>query len=172
MTITLRATKGSALTQAELDANFTDLNTNKAALAGSATQDFSTKILTPTGLMFGGVDVFTEWLAYTPTVTSASGSFTTVTGAGRYKKVGKTIYFYALVTITTVGTAGTAIDVTLPATAKSANFAFSGRENGVTGALLTAWTSSTTSLRIQKYDGTFIGANGHIMAVSGSYEAA
>lgn len=147
MTITYRSVKGSKLTNAEQDANISTLEASLTAINSA-------------------------WGAFTPTVTAASGAFTTVSGAGRYKQVGKTVYFYILVTITTIGTAGTAINVTLPATAQSANFAFSGRENGVTGALLTAWLASTTSLRIQKYDGTFIGANGHIMAVSGSYEAA
>lgn len=43
-TITTRAVKGSALTHAEVDANFTNLNTDKAELAGAT---FTGSVITP-----------------------------------------------------------------------------------------------------------------------------
>lgn len=55
MTITLRTTKGAALTQAELDGNFTSLSTSKANLAGSIAQSFSMLNGTVAGVLGVGV---------------------------------------------------------------------------------------------------------------------
>lgn len=49
MAITLRATKGSALTHAELDGNFTDLNTNKLDKVSTSNLEFSGTTLRITG---------------------------------------------------------------------------------------------------------------------------
>lgn len=119
----------------------------------------------------GGVDQ-AAWTAYTPAVSASAGTFTTVSAAGRYKQIGKTVFFSVAVTITVNGTAATAVVVGLPVTAQNANFTFAGRENAVTGSLLVSWMGSTTTMLIQKYDGTYLGANGYLLVVSGSYEAA
>lgn len=111
------------------------------------------------------------WTAYTETVTAAAGAFTTVAGAGRYLKSGKTVLFTFTVTITTNGTASGAINVSLPVAAQAATFNFSGREI-TNGALAMIWTPDTTSLRIRKYDNTYLGADGDVITISGSYEAA
>ena len=57
----------------------------------------------------------TAWTTYTPTITASSGTFTSVSGAGRYKKIGKTFYWGVTVTVTTVGTATGNIVVPFPA---------------------------------------------------------
>ena len=54
------------------------------------------------------------WTAYTPTITTATGSFTTVSAAGRYQRIGKTCLVEFTLNITTNGTAGTVTYLTLP----------------------------------------------------------
>jgi hypothetical protein len=112
------------------------------------------------------------WQAWTPTVTSAVSGPPTVTTTCRYKQINKMVFFTAVIVITAQNGAGTAIAFTLPVTAASQDFTFVGRENAVTGSLLVCWTPDTTHINIQRYDGTYLGANGHRLVVSGSYEAA
>jgi hypothetical protein len=68
MTITLRGTKGSALTHNELDGNFTDLDTNKLALT-----DISVTQATASGSGTLTYDNSTGVFTYTPPDLSASG---------------------------------------------------------------------------------------------------
>lgn len=118
-----------------------------------------------------GVDLSTAWAAYTPTVTAGTGTFTTVSAAGRYKQIGKTVFASMRVTITNLGTAGTDVRVTLPVTAISRTFAAAGRENGVTGTILTGYVDGTqTKIVINRYDGAFIGANSYVLDVALTYE--
>ena len=77
-------------------------------------------------------------IAYTPTVTSFSGAFTTVSANGRFRRFGKYIFFGVEVIITNVGTAGGSIIVTLPAQPAInldgvPDWVFSGRENAGSG---------------------------------------
>jgi hypothetical protein len=111
------------------------------------------------------------WTAYTPNVTSGTGTFTSVAASGRYKQNGKTVHFTVNVTITTNGTAAGSVVVGLPVTAFG-NGVFCGRENGLTGFGLSVTIASSTTLLIQKYDATYLGGNGAILAVSGTYDAA
>jgi hypothetical protein len=99
---------------------------------------------------------------WTPTVTSGSGSFTTVSATGTYVKVGKQVAIRTTITITTVGTASGDIVFTLPFTSSTSpngdgigaagEFSFV----GITGI---TFTSSSTTGSIKKYDytGTVIG---------------
>jgi len=114
------------------------------------------------------------WTSYTPTVTAFAGTLTTVSATGRYKRVGKTVFFSIVITITTNGTGATAVIATLPVTASAnaINTAFVGREDAVTGKLLIGWAATTTQVFIQNYDGTYPGFDGAILGVSGSYESA
>jgi hypothetical protein len=112
------------------------------------------------------------WQSWTPTVTSAVSGPPAVTTTCRYKQINKMVFFTAVIVITAQNGAGTAIAFTLPVTAASQDFTFVGRENAVTGSLLVCWTPDTTHISIQRYDGTYLGANGHRLVVSGSYEAA
>ena len=55
------------------------------------------------------------WVSYTPTVTPQSGAITAFTiNNARYKRSGNTVLFYIDITLTTVGTAGGALLVSLP----------------------------------------------------------
>lgn len=62
-----------------------------------------------------GSDVVTTAVAYTPTVTASSGSFTTTTlGTCSYIRIGKLVVFTIDVTLTNIGTASGSLQVTLP----------------------------------------------------------
>ncbi len=115
------------------------------------------------------------WTAYTPTITAGTGTFTSVSATGRYLAVGKVIFFQIAITITTNNTAATYVLATLPATAVTGIVSpVAGRENALTAKMLQGVIGgvSTTTVAIQNYDGTYPGANGAILDISGCYEAA
>jgi hypothetical protein len=103
---------------------------------------------------------------FTPTVTASSGTFTSVSGTGRYTKVGRQVFISGEVTITTAGTAVGGILVTLPFT-NAASIAAIGvcRERALTGVMATAQLASGgAQISIIKYDNTTIIASGNIVA--------
>lgn len=112
------------------------------------------------------------WIAYTPTITAGSGTFTTVSATGRYKIVGtKTIHTQIDVTITAIGTAGGNIVATLPFTAAAFNFAGSAREHATTGKGGSCFiaASGTTITATDASASTFIG-NGAQVVFGATYE--
>lgn len=123
-------------------------------------------------LSVAGTDATSAWTSYTPTIASASGSITTVTGAtGRYKQIGKTVYFAVNFTITTNGTGAGTVQCTYPVTAKSgvSFFTLSGMRSGsiaVTGLL-----NTTSKFDILDYNGVYPGADGRAFYMTGTYEA-
>jgi hypothetical protein len=113
------------------------------------------------------------WTSYTPVVISGSGTLTTVSATGSYQTIGKTVLFQITITITTNGTGSSYIDATLPVNSSAKNFTFAGAVFGggmckgvVTGA------STPGHVFIGKYDNTYPGASGAVIALSGSYESA
>lgn len=112
------------------------------------------------------------WANYTPTIDAAAGSFTTVSGTGRYKQIGKTTFFTVTITITTNGTAASWVRATLPATAANANFSLSARDDTAGIELHARIAASSTRADIFKIDGTYPGADGKTLFLSGVYEAA
>ena len=100
---------------------------------------------------------------WTPTVTSGSGSFTTVSATGTYVKVGKQVAIRTTITITTVGTASGQINFTLPFTSSASpngDGVGAAGEFSAVGITGITFTSSSTTGSIKKYDysGTVIGA--------------
>lgn len=97
----------------------------------------------------------TAWTAYTPTVTSSVGTFTTVTPTGRYKLIGKLCTVAVAVGINSVGTAAGTMYVTLPFTAASSLTAFVGVSYNVnapsSGSAIIYL--DLTKMAILKYDG-------------------
>lgn len=121
----------------------------------------------------GTGDTGTAWTAWVPTVTPGSGSFTTLgTVTARYKQIGKTVFFYISIPITTNGTAAGFIQATLPFTAaNTSNQSAVGRENSLTGKSLGARiVLNTANLQFTFYDATYPGANGASIDASGQYE--
>lgn len=76
----------------------------------------------------------TAWTTYTPTVTAGTGTATTVSATGRYKQIGKTVIVQASVTVTSVGTAASNMQISVPITASTAaNYVGSCFESGISG---------------------------------------
>lgn len=113
------------------------------------------------------------WTTYTPTITaSAGGAFTTVAGAGRYIKIGKTVLLQVSVVITTNGPAAGAVLATLPFTASANANIMVGREVNVTGFELSGFINvSATQVAIKNYDFTYPGGDGRTFYMSGVYES-
>lgn len=100
----------------------------------------------------------------TPTPTSGTGTFTTVTGAVNYTQIGDRVAFNVAVVITTNGTAATDVRVTMPFTA-AATTPIAGADNSLTFGLMGHVTGAL--LLIKKYDGTYPGADGRTLNVAG-----
>jgi len=113
---------------------------------------------------------FGAWSTYTPTVVATSGTFTTVSAAGRFRITGKSAFLTVQISITAVGTAAGTIVASLPLAAASVAI-LAGRENAVVGKMLQGEVSGT-GLYIINYDNTFAGGNGYVLYVSGVYEIA
>lgn len=111
---------------------------------------------------------------YTPVITAGSGVFTSVSAIGRYRVIGKLIFFQLAVTITTNGTAAVQVNATLPfasVNVTDSDYCLYGRANAVSGKQLQGIIGPNAStLSILNYDGTYPGANGEKLYVSGFYE--
>lgn len=148
------------------------VNVGRFAATLSASASFNWSIPSFTAINLINRPIYeSRWLLYAPVITSATGTFTSVSGAGRYQIAYKKVFTDVIITITTAGSAGTAIDCPLPIAAHGLNEGtYAGRENASTGSLLVCWLSSATSIRIQKYDSTFLGASGQAPAFFATYE--
>lgn len=109
--------------------------------------------------------IYTVPTAYTPTVSAQIGTYTTASATAKWTKFGKTYIISFVLTITTNGTATTAAILTLPAGVIASGDSFGiGRETAVTGnALCCRIADGATAIFIQKYDGTYVGANGYVL---------
>ena len=134
------------------------------------------------------------WTAYTPTISSDTGTFSIGNGSitGRYKQLGKTVFFYIKLVYGSTSTPGNGHwKFGLPVTAQNTNYQFSASilDNGV------AWyggigngnyigstisfvvitpsqsTSSTTWVSVGN-GGPFTWGDADNITISGSYEAA
>lgn len=127
----------------------------------------------PLAVAFGGTgDTGTAWSLYVPTVTAGSGAFTTVSATGRWKAIGKTVFFQISITITTNGTAAANIVATLPVTAGAGVYAAIGRETAGQTAIDGIIATASTTVSIRKYDASYPGATGAVLNMSGCYESA
>ena len=133
--------------------------TNKGFLQADSSQS--------TGLKWN----YDAWTTYTPTVTAASGTFTTVSATGKYLQIGKLIGIQTLVTITTNGTAAGAVVFTLPVTGTGSQFYAAGREIAATGLGLTCELSGSSGA-IRLTNNNYPGGSGYQLAITGIYEVA
>jgi len=152
-------------------------NTGTGAVARASSPVFTTPELgVATATSINGVTLDNNaWSTWVPTVSAQSGTFTTLgTVTARYKQLGKTIFFYISIPITTNGTAAGYVQATLPsAAANTANQSAVGRENSLTGKSLGARiVVNTANLQFTFYDATYPGADGANIAGSGQYEIA
>jgi hypothetical protein len=125
----------------------------------------------------GTGDTGTAWTTYSPTVTSGTGTLTTVSAtSARYKTYGKTVHFAVTILLTTNGTGATDLRFTLPSTPVSgANYLFIARDY-TGGLLLQAMNGDVLGVPtvgvITTSTNTYPGVSGHYYIVSGTYEAA
>lgn len=113
------------------------------------------------------------WTSWTPTITAASGSFTTITlNSCAYKVLGKILFFHLDYTVTNKGTAGAYTIVSTPpgGTPLIATGA-SGREYAASGEIVQMHVN-TSNLLVLNRSGGYIGATGHSICVDGFYEIA
>jgi len=140
------------------------------ALAGQGVGTINATSLYANGVVVGDSE---DWTTYTPVITAAIGTFTSVSATGRYKQMGKTVSFTMLIDITTAGTATSGIVATLPFTSANHDYICSAREVFATAEACTGHIApSVSTVYIVKYNNTTIIANGRKIAVTGQYEIA
>lgn len=125
-----------------------------------------------TASTFNGADLTGAWTSYTPTFACSSGTPTTTTNVGRYKQIGKSIFFTADITITTVGTCAGTLFIGIPATSGTVKYGgVSGIEVGVNNKSITGYVSNGEAfVRANFYDGTTAATSGNRVVVGGTYE--
>lgn len=111
------------------------------------------------------------WTSYTPTLTAATGTFTSATVSGRYIRLGKLVIVQQSVAVTTNGTAAVEARVTLPFTGSSNANIGVGREVNVTGNLLQGEVG-TTYIGWRNYDNTYPLGNSRTIFCTAAYEVA
>lgn len=117
----------------------------------------------PIGSDFRGTVV-----AWTPTITSGTGTLTTVSvGASEAVRFSKWLFFYLDLTITTNGTGATDIRATMPLTCQ---FGLGSGRIVTTGVMIQAYINATTLLKIVKFDNSYPGASAYNLIVNGFAE--
>jgi hypothetical protein len=155
--------------------NFLKLD-DPSALGKQVTQELQ-KISNSIGVANQGITANTAsitadesaWTAYTPVISAFSGTFTTSSATGRFHKIGKTVFLYVVVSITTNGSGAGYVIATIPFAANIAAI-IPGRENAVTGKMIYGLLSGTAMIILQ-YDNTYPAGNGYQLVLSGSYES-
>ena len=114
------------------------------------------------------------WATWTPTVTAGSGTFTTVSGTGRYIQIGKIIMGTFSIVITTNGTAAGDIRFTLPVNQVGGVNTQLGTaiEASSSGAMCQVLGLNSSSAYIVNYIYAYPGASGRTIIGSFNYEAA
>lgn len=115
------------------------------------------------------------WTSWTPTISAATGTITTSSGTGKYTQIGKTVHFYAALTITNNGTGSGVIISTVPVSGAAADGTSvgGGRAGAVSGKQVNVRIESTgTRFYVLNYDNSYPAASGEILRISGTYEAA
>ena len=121
---------------------------------------------TATGLVWNNAN----WTSYTPTVTATSGTFTTVSAAGEYARIGKVCTVHFTITITNNGTAGGGVLFTLPFSGGS-NCQGLFREISATGNCGIVSDNASTGV-LRTFTNGYPGATGYILSGSLTYEVA
>lgn len=123
---------------------------------------------TGTGLLWNNA----AWTSFTPVVTSATGSITSYTATSAYTRIGKLCVMRFKVTVTTAGTAGGTMYVTMPFNGVTGATGMGvARETAVIG-FMSSVTIESTRLEVNKYDNTTPFGSGFVTVGTVSYEVA
>lgn len=111
-----------------------------------------------------------DWIQFTPTVTSGTGSFTSVSGSGKYLVRGKITHFTISVTCTTLGTASNYLVVSLPHDEKTGvDWSIHGRNSTLGLSVNGRVAANSSNINIRKYDSTFPIGSGETVTITGFY---
>jgi hypothetical protein len=113
-----------------------------------------------------------DWRSYTPTITTSSGTITTLGAVtGKYKIVESTVTVENQIAITTNGTGAGTLFASIPTSTQPSNvFVGSGREITLSGKSLTATLSpGGSNAQIVSYDNSYPGASGANILVTYIY---
>lgn len=140
---------------------------------GSTTQDILTVDATGNVTITGGQLAQTSGSAYTAAsapVFPSSGAFGDATGSIWYRKLGRTVFFRATITINSNGTGGGAVNMTMPFAGAGVEQTIIGREGLSIGFPFIAYLRGNT-MTMYKMDTTYPGGNNYVLYFSGTYEA-
>lgn len=117
------------------------------------------------------------WTAYTPTLTSGTGSVTghTVTITARYRRTGQKVDLYIKCVLTNIGsgTPGAAVTLTTPVAPQSSSGSYPASVYYINnGELGTGNVYGSGFLDVYKYNGATLWANGNQFTASVTYEVA
>lgn len=104
--------------------------------------------------------------SFATTVTAGSGTITTASGTIVYQRRGRMALVEANISITTNGTGAGFVTITTPFGAVEGCLV--GRANAVSGKGIQAAKTGASSLAIRNYDGTYPGADGENLLISGT----
>lgn len=110
-----------------------------------------------------GTIVCDKWRIFTPTVTSGTGTLTSVTATGLYKVVGNTVSVEFSITITNNGTGGGDIRFTAPFSTATAAFTGSGRETAIAGKQLSVYAPASSTIYVYNYDNSYPASTGAVL---------
>ncbi len=115
----------------------------------------------------------TAWTAYSPTITSATGTITSFNSVvATYWRVGPTVSFDVTININVNGSGATAVLVPLPFTAKRDFVASASNSAFLSCAAVSTSFDNLSRVKVTKYDSSYPGADSTLIWVSGTYEAA
>ncbi len=116
----------------------------------------------PTALQSRMIEL--PWATYTPTMSCGSGTVTSATPVGTWKRVGfKSILLNLSVTITTHGTCAGAITLSLPTGITAGHLTAAGGQDAALNFAAAGHSSAgATTFTFSKYDGTTLSADGAV----------
>lgn len=142
-----------------------DLTFNNSGTPVGLTDALAAKLTTPPA-----------WTTHTPTVTSGTGSITAYTvNSAAHIQIGKIVHYRFDVTITTPGSAGGSLNITVPVASRNVvQISGGGRELAVVGYGITVGFDSagSSTINVRKYDATTIIGTNHRIIGGITYEAA
>lgn len=100
-----------------------------------------------------------------------TGAFGDAVGSIWYRKLGRTVFFRATITIASNGSGAGAVNLTMPFAGAGVEQVFIGREGLSIGFPFVAYLRGST-LTMYKMDTTYPGGNNYTLYISGSYESA